>query len=152
MKKGTYWFNIHTDSSRSNIKFNERRVPEWVLILFSIPVLLDLKILCTSWESYVAFETPPKVKESSDVQMEQSRKLSTIQKTEYWRFECTLLHDSESYKWEKRMKDYTYCIYLLYCAFSWWIRWLHIAHRLMKFLYCTKKSYSCFTKHIISLP
>lgn len=97
----------------------------------------------------MAFETPPKVKESSDAQMKQSRKLSTIQKTEYWRFECTLLHDSESYKQEKRMKK----LHLLHISSLLPILLMNtmVTHRLMIFLFCIKKSYCCFIIYIISL-
>lgn len=98
--------------------------------------------LCGIWN-------PLKLKVIFDAHLEQSRTLSTIQKTEDLRLQGTLLHNNENYKTEK----WTKIFYLLDIS-----RWLPIllinmmgTYRLIRFLYCTMKSCPCFIMHTITL-
>lgn len=84
----------------------------------------------------MAFETPLNVKEISEAQKKQSKKLSTIQKTGDLRLQGTHLHDNESYKREKRTKRFH--LLHLSCLLPILLNMMG-TYRLMRFLYRTKK-------------
>lgn len=140
-------FNKHTESSRSNRKFKERRIP-WMSV--NIPVLYNgFWIL-----KYFAFH-----KKFCGIWKPSENKRNTwcpkgaVKKIEHYpeNRRLEILGHPPAWQWvtkEKRdQKDFTYCIDLTYGPSSWWMQWEHTGW----WDYCTKKSYPCFIIHIINL-